>query len=482
MHYIYWFRKDLRLTDNHALARFLKDAGSGSSISFIYIKNNNSYRYFGEKRIIFLIQCLEELKQNLSEFKLELQIFSGKSIEVFKNILLEKNPVSVYLNEQVEPYCRERDESVRKLIEDSGGIYNSFTDSTIFSPGEIKNGEGQQYKVFTPFKNNALSILTKDHYKKHICDFSNISNKNELIFKSQSKFKQDKKISGVSGSADFKGGRKEGINKLRDFYETKLNSYNSQRDFPSLNATSRLSAHLHFGTVGIREALRTAFAGLSKSESENDEKEVQTWINELLWREFYYHITFHNPRLTYQSYKTEYDDLNWNYDECNFRKWTEGNTGYPIVDAGMRQLNKEGWMHNRVRMITAMFLTKDLFIDWRLGEKYFAEKLIDLDFSSNNGGWQWSASTGVDAQPYFRIFNPYLQSKKFDPAGDYIRKYVPELSSLPVEFIHEPNIMKHTEQEKYSVIIGKDYPYPVTDHKAAKDIAIRNFKKAAHKI
>ncbi|MBS1553017.1 MAG: deoxyribodipyrimidine photo-lyase [Bacteroidetes bacterium] len=482
MHYIYWFRKDLRLTDNHALARFLKDAVNGSSFSFIYIKNNNSYRYFGEKRIVFLIQCLEELKQDLSDFKSELQIFSGKSIEVFKNILLEKNPVSVYLNEQVEPYCRERDESVRKLIEDSGGIYNSFTDSTIFSPGEIKNGEGHQYKVFTPFKNNALSILTKDHYKKHVCDFSNINNKNEIIFKSQLKIKQDKKISGVSGSVIIKGGRKEGLSKLRDFYETKLNRYNSQRDFPSLNATSRLSAHLHFGTIGIREALRTAFAGLSKSESEKDEKEVQTWINELLWREFYYHITFHNPRLTYQSFKTEYDDLNWNYDESNFRRWAEGKTGYPIVDAGMRQLNKEGWMHNRVRMITAMFLTKDLFIDWRLGEKYFAEKLIDLDFSSNNGGWQWSASTGVDAQPYFRIFNPYLQSKKFDPAGDYIRKYVPELSSLPVEFIHEPNIMNHTEQEKYRVIIGKDYPNPVIDHKAAKDIAIRNFKKAAHKL
>ncbi|MBL0106127.1 MAG: FAD-binding domain-containing protein [Ignavibacteria bacterium] len=261
-----------------------------------------------------------------------------------------------------------------------------------------------------------------------------------------------------------------------------MHRYKSDRDFPSLNGTSFLSAHLHFGTIGIREAFRTAKVKLDKIKSENDSKEVETWINELLWREFYYHITFHNPQLTYQSFKKEYDDLKWNYDETEFCKWCEGKTGYPIVDAGMRQLNTEGWMHNRIRMIVAMFLTKDLFIDWRLGEKYFAEKLIDTDFSSNNGGWQWSASTGVDAQPYFRIFNPYLQSKKFDPNGEYIKKYVPELSSLPVEFVHEPQIMNSAEQEKYKVTIGKDYPYPMTDHKAAKDIAIRNFKEVTNKI
>jgi len=482
MHHIFWFRKDLRLTDNHALSQFLKDANSSESFSFIYIKNENSYRYFGEKRINFLYECLEELKNDLSEYSAKLQIFSGKSEEVFKRILVEKNPVTVYVNEQAEPYCKERDNTVKELIENSEGRFISFTDTTLFKPGEIKNGDGNQYKVFTPFKNNALSILTKVHYEKKECEFQKSDNRKEFVFESIPEFKIENERPELNRSEFLKGGRKEGLKLLKNFYENKIHRYKSDRDFPSLNGTSFLSAHLHFGTVGIREAFRTAKIKLDKIKSNSDIKEVETWINELLWREFYYHITFHNPQLTYQSFKKEYDDLKWNYDENEFFKWCEGKTGYPIVDAGMRQLNTEGWMHNRIRMIAAMFLTKDLFIDWRLGEKYFAERLIDLDFSSNNGGWQWSASTGVDAQPYFRIFNPYLQSKKFDPNGDYIRKYVPELSSLPVEFVHEPQIMNSAEQEKYKVIIGKDYPYPMTDHKAAKDIAIRNFKEVTNKI
>lgn len=482
MHFIFWFRKDLRLTDNHALSQFLKDTGRHNSFSFIYIKNGNSFRYFGEKRIRFLYECLGELKKDLSEISFNLQIFSGKSNEVFKSILDEKNPVSVYLNEQVEPYCIKRDISVKELVEYSGGNFNSFTDSTIFIPGEIRNGEGSQYKVFTPFKNNALDLLTKDRFKKYECDFKSVDDKNEYIFRNICRLEFEKENSFSGSSSLLKGGRKEGISKLKDFYETKLDKYNSQRDYPSLNGTSILSPHLHFGTVSIREALRTAISKLDQQNSDKDKKEVQTWINELLWREFYYHITYHNPQLTYKSFKKEYDGLNWNYDEKVFSQWCEGKTGYPIVDAGMRQLNSEGWMHNRVRMIVAMFLTKDLFIDWRFGEKYFAEKLIDLDFSSNNGGWQWSASTGVDSQPYFRIFNPYLQSKKFDPDGQYIRKHLPELSSLPVVFIHEPQIMNSAEQKKYGVVIGKDYPYPITDHKAAKDIAIRKFKEVSNKI
>jgi len=482
MHHIFWFRKDLRITDNHALSQFLKDASSSESFSFIYIKNENSYRYYGEKRINFLYECLEELKNDLSELSINLQIFSGKSGDVFKRILDEKNPVTVYVNEQVEPYCKERDNAVKELIENSGGRFISFTDSTLFNPGDIKNGDGKQYKVFTPFKNNALSILTKVHYEKKECEFHKSDNWKEFIFAAIPEFKIEDERSELSRSEFLKGGRKEGLKLLKNFYENNIHRYKSDRDFPSMNGTSFLSAHLHFGTIGIREAFRTAKVRFDKIKSENDTKEVETWINELLWREFYYHITFHNPQLTYQSFKKEYDDLKWNYDETEFCKWCEGKTGYPIVDAGMRQLNTEGWMHNRIRMIVAMFLTKDLFIDWRLGEKYFAERLIDMDFSSNNGGWQWSASTGVDAQPYFRIFNPYLQSKKFDPNGEYIKKYVPELSSLPVEFVHEPQIMNSAEQEKYKVTIGKDYPYPMTDHKAAKDIAIRNFKEVTNKI
>ncbi|MCY7362023.1 MAG: DNA photolyase family protein [Ignavibacteria bacterium] len=479
MHYIYWFRKDLRLTDNKALSEFLKAVSDKreNTYSFLYIKNYNSFKYFGEKRITFLIECLEELKNDLKSCSCKLQISQGTSIEVFEKIFKNHKSVSLYLNEQVEPYCIYRDMEVRELIESNEGNFYSFTDNTIFKPGEIKNGEGQQYKIYTPFKNQALNLLEKKHYQKYECDFSLIKDNKEIIFDELNNYDFNDEYKKLSKSDFLKGGRGEGLKLLKSFYEKGLNKYKSQRDFPSVKGTSLLSAHLHFGTVGIREAFRTARIKSEKVKSENEKTEVQTWINELLWREFYYHITFHNPQLTYQSFKKEYDNLKWNYDEEDFKKWCEGKTGYPIVDAGMRQLNSEGWMHNRVRMIVAMFLTKDLFIDWRLGEKYFAEKLIDLDFASNNGGWQWSASTGVDAQPYFRIFNPYLQSKKFDPNGDYIKKYVIELSSLPTEFIHEPQIMNSDEQKRYKVIIGKDYPAPMIDHKAAKENVIKRFKE-----
>ncbi len=221
-----------------------------------------------------------------------------------------------------------------------------------------------------------------------------------------------------------------------------------------------------------------AFNKIDKEVKDADEKiNVDTWINELIWREFYYNISFHNPQITTKSFRPEYDNLNWSYDEKLFKIWCEGKTGYPIVDAGMRQLNETGWMHNRVRMITAMFLTKDLFIDWRLGEKYFAEKLIDLDFSSNNGGWQWSASTGCDAQPYFRIFNPTLQSKKFDVDGKYIMKYVPELKDVDSKYIHDPWEHQDILNDKYGIEIGKDYPLPVVNHSEIKDRVISEFKR-----
>ncbi len=312
--------------------------------------------------------------------------------------------------------------------------------------------------------------------KKLKLTYSNLDKSREVILNGNDEYSLDYEIKSLLKSELLKGGRSEGIRLLKDFYGEGLNEYHDKRDYPSSKGTSLLSPHIHFGTVGIRECFTTAFVKLKKTVNENEGIGIQTWINELLWREFYYYITFHNPRIAFESFRKEYDDIKWDYDEKMFMNWCEGKTGFPIVDAGMRQLNREGWMHNRVRMITAMFLTKDLMIDWRHGEKYFAEKLIDLDFSNNNGGWQWSASAGVDAQPYFRIFNPNLQSKRFDAEGTYIKKYVPELKTLPAKFIHEPNLMSSKEQKTYGVIIGKDYPAPVIEHKAAKEKVIKKFK------
>jgi len=471
---IYWFRKDLRLTDNRGLFEFVSNVSDEDEYLFLYIKNKNTYKYFGEKRIGFLLECLSELKEELQSSGFKLQIIEGKSADVFTKLTGEFKDVSVYCNEQVEPYCIGRDNEVKDILENSGGRIFSYSDTTLFPLGEIRNGDGAQYKVYTPFKNQCLKVLTADLYRKKETALSSLSADNEILLKGFNDFRIGS--GNYNRSEIIRGGRKEGIRLLKDFYESGLDEYRSRRDFPGIKGTSLLSAHLHFGTVGIREAFRTAFVKLYKTKEESKRSEVQTWINELLWREFYYNITYHNPQILYESFKPEYDRLKWDYDESLFSKWREGKTGYPIVDAGMRQLNKEGWVHNRLRMIVAMFLTKDLLMDWRPGEKYFAEKLIDLDFSSNNGGWQWSASTGVDAQPYFRIFNPYLQSKKFDAEGNYIRKYVPELKELPVKFIHEPNIMSEPEQKMYGVVIGKDYPAPLVDHMVSKNESIKRFK------
>ena len=478
MIHVFWFRKNLRLKDNRTLLEFIKDVSDKNKFSFLYIKNSNTYRYFGEKRIIFLNECLTELKNELNSFSFNLQIVEGKSTEVFRSLTDNYGKLRVYADLQVEPYCIQRDEKINSLIKNNDGDFLKFGDSTIFDFNEVKNGEGSHYKVFTPFKNEALRILNAEHYKTPDSDLSVLEKKNETVLKDLKNYNPESSEQESFKTKIIKGGRTEGLNLLKNFYLNKINEYKTNRDFPDKDGTSLLSAHLHFGTVGIREALKTAINKLEKCKSEKDQGEIQTWINELLWREFYYHITFHNPKIMHESFKSIYDKVRWNYDEDNFKNWCDGMTGYPIVDAGMRQLKKEGWMHNRVRMITAMFLTKDLMTDWRMGEKYFAENLIDMDFSSNNGGWQWSASTGVDAQPYFRIFNPYLQSKKFDTNGNYIRKYVPELKNIPNEFIHEPDKMNIEKQRFYKVIIGKDYPSPIVDHYSAKEIVIKRFREA----
>jgi deoxyribodipyrimidine photo-lyase len=484
MLHIYWFRKDLRLTDNRALCEFNKSVSVNDKFLFLYIKNRNSYEYFGEKRIGFLFESLICLKVELNALNFHLEIIEGKSKDVFKKLLSKFDNISVYCNKQVEPYCIGRDEEVNELLKKTGNQFHSYTDSTIFDPGEVLNGEGKQYKVFTPFKNQCLKILKDNHFKKISTDISILNPDNEASISGidlNYNIDLDSELQKINKSHLInliKGGRKAGLRLLKEFYEKGLTEYKSARDFPSVNGTSLISAHLHFGTIGIREAFRTAFVKLEKVKNASVQAEIKTWINELLWREFYYNITFHNPQIMFESFKREYDNIRWINDEENFKKWCNGVTGFPIVDAGMRQLNKEGWMHNRLRMITAMFLTKDLLTDWRWGEKYFAENLIDLDFSNNNGGWQWSASTGVDAQPYFRIFNPYLQSKRFDPEGIYIKKYLPELKTLPSEFIHQPDLMDENEQRLHGVIIGKDYPVPIVDHSKVKEEVVNRFKAA----
>ena len=466
---IFWFRKDLRLKDNAALKAFIENIEKSDEVLFLYIKNINKFEYYGEKRINFLYECLAELKSDLKEIGFDLLITEGKSPDVFKKLKKETDGIEVFANEQVEPYCKARDKKVKEIIPS----FYLFKDTTIFPLGEIKTGEGKFYSVFTPFKNKFLLELKKEYTAKQICNLDKLKDVKKFESKSLKKIDIDVKESG-----EIKGGRTEALKLLKTFYHDKLVHYKEWRDFPDVVGTSLMSPHIHIGTIGIRELFRLAFNKIDKEVKNADEKiNVDTWLNELIWREFYYNITFHNPQIVTESFRPEYDNLKWSYDEMLFKIWCEGKTGYPIVDAGMRQLNETGWMHNRVRMITAMFLTKDLFIDWRLGEKYFAEKLIDLDFSSNNGGWQWSASTGCDAQPYFRIFNPTLQSKKFDTEGKYVKKYVPELKDVDAKYIHDPWEYKEILKEKYGIELGSHYPLPVLNHSEIKDRVISEFKR-----
>ena len=463
---IFWFRKDLRLFDNRALAEFINDAKPCEKYIFLYIKNRNRFNYFGEMRISFLYESLKDLSNSLELKGLNLTILNGNSFNIFKELQSKYKNVSVYANRQIEPYCVKRDKEISEFLKTKDCALNLYSDATLFEPDEIRKDDGNPYSVFTPFSRKCYSLINDSHFKASECKIDKLNPEDNLP---SEKYNYEE----LKKSPLLHGGRNEGLKLLKEFYKNGLDKYKSQRDFPSVKGTSFLSAHLHFGTVSIRECFR---AGLKRQKDTKESEEVKVWLNELLWREFYYHITHHFPYVIDKSFKQQYDKLEWNYDKKSFDMWCEGKTGYPIVDAGMRQLNEEGWMHNRVRMITAMFLIKDLFIDWRWGEKYFAENLIDLDFASNNGGWQWSASTGCDAQPYFRIFNPYLQSQRFDAKGTYIRKYVKELKNVPDKYIHKPDDMNQEQQSYCGVIVGKDYPHPIVEHKNVKENVLNKFK------
>ncbi len=473
---IFWFRKDLRIVDNKALYEFINSIQNSDKFLFIYIKNKNSFNYFGEKRISFLYECLFDLKKELNKFNLNLDILYGKSSVIFTDIIYKYGAVEVYTNKQVEPYCIARDKKVKEIIEEHSGKYYEYADTTLMDLNKVIKDDSKPYTVFTPFKNKFLKFLSENDYKEFKINLSKLNPDNQLILKDFIAPDLEKEYENLDKSELLYGGRIYGLKLLNDFVKNKIIHYQLNRDFPAKSGTSLLSAHLHFGTVSIRECFRLIYKNKNKSIG------IEKWRDELIWREFYYNITYYFPHIINNSFKKEYDKINWNYDKKLFNLWCEGLTGYPIVDAGMRQLKKEGWMHNRVRMIVAMFLTKDLLIDWKLGEKHFAENLIDMDFSSNNGGWQWSASTGCDAQPYFRIFNPYLQSKKFDAEGIYIKKYVDELKNVPAKYIHNPSEMSIDEQKKCGVIIGKDYPTQIIEHSAASKYAILTFKKINKKI
>ena len=381
--------------------------------------------------------------------------------------LKKYNLDSLFFNRDYEPYAKKRDDKVQKDILNQNLPVFTFKDHVFFEKSEILNGSGEIYKVFTPYKNKWLETFRAHEefipdYKCNLKKLSPIKNSKNII---EHDWYQD--IFFIPTDSVLKGGSKEALNRLEQFREN-ISNYKEARDVPALEQTSNLSSYIRVGNLSIRDMIRLAI--------EKRNSGYETWLSELIWRDFYQVILDAYPRVEKNSFRAEYDNISWLGPKKDFELWCEGQTGYPLVDAAMRCLNTTGMMHNRLRMVVASFLTKTLLIDWRLGEKYFAEKLLDYDMAANNGGWQWSASTGVDAQPYFRIFNPYNQSEKFDSLGIYIRQWCPELANFSNKTIHSPHDTEIFEQIAAGCFIGKDYPAPIVAYKQQRERALAMYK------
>jgi len=394
---VFWFRRDLRLEDNTALDNAL---GAGLPVLPIFIFDTNILEELprDDARVSFIYDNLEGIDKELKKPGSSLYVNEGDPVEVWKKLTASFDIDCVYINRDYEPYAIRRDKSVEDLLNEKGIRLLRYKDQVIFEGDEILKADGTPYTVFTPYSKMWIRKFTQENRASSVVKYQ------PGDFLSLNKELPSLRELGFSGS---------GV-KVRPPDLSVIREYHKYRNIPSAGKTSYLSPHLRFGTVSIRQMVKKARA------------ENTVFMNELIWREFFMQILFHFPRVVTGNFRNAYDDIQWRNDEKEFERWCNGETGYPIVDAGMRQLNETGYMHNRVRMITSGFLCKHLLTDWRWGEAYFAQKLLDYELSSNNGNWQWAAGTGCDAAPYFRVFNPETQQKKFDPRNEYVRKWVPE--------------------------------------------------------
>ena len=458
MNSLFIFNSDLRLRNNPALSNA---SLKGSSLTTLFIFNPKKWNNHNESnlKIAFQIEHLKELSEKLKNLNIPLKLINADGIEdESKKIIdfVKKNEIQeVFINKEYGVNEMHRDETLQKDLERMNKKLNIY-DSSIFHPDSVKTQSDTFFKVFTPFSRAFRSKLMS---KK--IEVSELPKRQEHAISVSDKiesFKLDKNDQEIFNQYEI--GEEKALEKLENFIDHKILNYKKNRDFPALDGTSALSPYLSSGILSSGQCIFYVFQKYSE-----DEIGVKTWINEIIWREFYKYILFHNPRVSKNlSFSEKYDKFPWLKNEDSFISWSKGQTGVPIIDAAMRQLNATGWMHNRLRMIVAMYLTKNLLIDWRKGEKYFMNKLIDGDFASNNGGWQWSASTGVDAAPYFRIFNPITQSEKFDKEGTFIKKWIPEIAAA--KNIHDPS----TEERK-----EMGYSYHLVDLKESRKEAIEKF-------
>jgi len=463
-----WFRRDLRLHDHAALFHALKESVAVHCVFVFDTDILDALPNKADRRVEFIWRSVQELKAELEKQGSTLHVLHGSARKLIPQLAKHLKVEAVFCNHDYEPEAIARDAFVADELAKSDIEMHDFKDQVIFERDEILNGSGKPFAVFTPYKNAWLKKLADFYLRAYPvetylaalakCEPTPLPSLESLGFK-PTNLGEMALPCGMSGAS-----------KLFQDFQQRINEYHARRDFPAVKGVSYLSTHLRFGTISIRTLASYAHHAGGQG--------AQTWLSELIWREFYQMLLHHHPQIVNHAYKSQFDGLAWLNDKDKFSAWCEGRTGYPLVDAGMRQLNQTGFMHNRLRMVTASFLTKDLQIDWRWGERYFAEHLLDYDLSANNGGWQWSASTGCDAQPWFRIFNPVTQSERFDPSGKFIRRYVPELANYPDKFIHAPWTLVSSEQERIGVMVGRDYPAPIVDHALARVKTLEMFKQA----
>jgi len=429
---IFWFRRDLRLRDNAGLYAALR---SGRQVVPLFIFDKQILDKLDDSqdsRVQFIHHELMAMRKELKELGSDLEVRYGNPEAIWEQLLVDYDIEGVFTNRDYEPYARKRDEQIEKLLASNKIVFQSFKDQVIFECADVVKDNGEPYVVYTPFSKKWLEL-----YKPEMSE----------PFESQKYFDQFAAFHAKSLPPTLKEMGFESFDfeyPSREIDKKVIKAYSEKRNFPAQPGTSRLSMHLRFGTVSIRHLTKIA------------QETSKSWLNELIWRNFYQVIIWYFPDRIENAFKPAYDQIEWLNDEQHFKAWCNGKTGYPIVDAGMRELNETGFMHNRVRMITASFLSKHLLVDWRWGEAYFAKKLIDFELASNNGGWQWAASTGCDAAPYFRVFNPTLQTEKFDPDLKYVKRWVPEYGT-------------------------SKYPEPIVEHKMARQRAIDTYKAGLEK-
>jgi len=462
-----WFRRDLRSRDHAALAAALRDARR-VYCAFVFDRDIlDALQDHSDRRVEFIWESVQALHSALALHGGGLIVLHDHAREAVASLAVELGVAAVYVNRDYEPDAIARDADVARRLGVRGIDFRPMKDQVIFEPEEIRTRDGQPYAVYTPYKNAWLKALRDVHTRPQEVDLASgrlVAPAGrelpslEAIGFARTNLRDLPLPTGMAGA-----------DQLWDDFRGRIGGYAQRRDFPAANAPSYLSVHLRFGTISIRQLVREV--------AQRSDEGARAWLSELIWREFYFMVLYYHPRVVSAAFRHEFDAIRFPGSKEHFDAWCSGRTGYPLVDAAMHQLDTTGYMHNRLRMVTASFLVKDLHVDWRLGERYFARKLNDYDLAANNGGWQWAASTGCDAQPYFRIFNPITQSERFDPGGAFIRRYLPVLARVPTARIHAPWRMSEGEQREAGVIIGHDYPAPLVDHEAARRLTLALFGK-----